>query len=378
MANIRDVARLAKVSISSVSNVLNNRVSQMSTETLLRIEQAIRDLNYRPARSLPSAGDEKNKIFGLLVPSIVNPSFSALAHEVDLAARVFRYRVLLGNSYRQEDEERAFIEDMFSHGVRGIIVAASDIRKTHFIRAAEKGMVIVSYDNHSPDGISNHAHIFDSVSMNNIEAGRLATRHLAERGCKNIFFATETTLTLSRSHKIDGFLSELRQQNLPFQSRIIEGKASSEYGDTEMFELGLILAPRILKLPILPDGIVAINDALGIGLMVGLQAAGIRIPDDISLVGIDNISLSNLSSPALTSVMPPLAEMAQRMVGRLINRIAEPSLPIREYLFTPMLINRKSVRPLTMVIFFIPAIMWIKWRMAKRLMMMIAYLGYRR
>lgn len=77
MANIRDVARLAKVSISSVSNVLNNRVSQMSTETLLRIEQAIRDLNYRPARSLPSAGDEKNKIFGLLVPSIVNPSFSA-------------------------------------------------------------------------------------------------------------------------------------------------------------------------------------------------------------------------------------------------------------------------------------------------------------
>lgn len=346
MANIRDVARLAKVSISSVSNVLNNRISQMSTETLLRIEQAIRDLNYRPVRSLPSVGDEKNKIFGLLVPSIVNPSFSALAHEVDLAARVFRYRVLLGNSYRQEDEERAFIEDMFSHGVRGIIVAASDIRKTHFIRAAEKGMIIVSYDNHSPDGISTHAHIFDSVSMNNIEAGRLATRHLAERSCKNIFFATETTLTLSRSHKIDGFLSELRHQNLPFQSRIIEGKASSEYGDTEMFELGLILAPRILKLPTLPDGIVAINDALGIGLMVGLQAAGIRIPDDISLVGIDNISLSNLSSPALTSVMPPLAEMTQRMVGRLINRIAEPSLPIREYLFTPMLISRKSVRPL--------------------------------
>lgn len=111
MANIRDVARLAKVSISSVSNVLNNRISQMSTETLLRIEQAIRDLNYRSVRNLPSVGDEKNKIFGLLVPSIVNPSFSALAHEVDLAARVFRYRVLLGNSYRQEDEERAFIED---------------------------------------------------------------------------------------------------------------------------------------------------------------------------------------------------------------------------------------------------------------------------
>lgn len=344
MANIRDVARLAGVSISSVSNVLNNRTSQMSQETRLRIEQAMVELNYQPGRTITLPENRQAKIIGLLVPSIVNPSFSALAHEVDLAAQAYRYRVLLGNSYRQEDEECSFIEDMQSHGVRGVIVAASDIRKTHFVRAAEQGMMIVSYDNRFSESISFDTRIFDSVSMDNVKAGSLAAQHLIERGCQSIVFATETTLTLSRSHKIDGFLTLLKSHRLSLQERIIEGKASSEYGDTEMFELGMILAAQILALSPRPDGIVAINDALGIGLMVGLRKAGVSVPQDISIVGIDNISLSGFAEPGLTSVMPPLAEMAQVMVERLIRRINNPGLAPGEFLFPPTLVCRESVK----------------------------------
>lgn len=345
MANIRDVARQAGVSISSVSNVLNNRTDRMSNDTRLRIEQAMNELNYQPARAVVSPNSGQAKIIGLLVPSIVNPSFSALAHEVDAAAKVHRYRVLLSNSYRQEDEECAFIEDMFSHGVRGIIVAASDIRKTHFVRAAEQGMMIVSYDNRFSDSMASDNRLFDSVSMDNVEAGRLAAQHLIEQGCRNILFATEATLTLSRSHKIEGFLAVLRDQCMSVSQRVIEGKASSEYGDTEMFELGLKLAAQVSALMPAPDGIVAINDALGIGLMVGLRTAGIEIPGDISIVGIDNIALSGLAWPGLTSVMPPLAEMAQVMVDRLISRMDDPQLPPEEWLFPPTLVCRQSVRP---------------------------------
>lgn len=344
MANIRDVARLAGVSISSVSNVLNNRISQMSEETRLRIEKAMSELNYQRARVSVSKNSGQAKIIGLLVPSIVNPSFSALAHAVDLSARAYRYRVLLGNSYRQENEESVFIEDMFSHGVRGIIVAASDIRKTHFIRAAEQGMMIVSYDNQFSDSMASDTRVFDSVSMDNIAAGRLAAQHLIDRGCQHIVFATEVALTMGRSHKIDGFLTVLRNHRFPVQHCVIEGKACSEYGDTEMFELGLTLATEILAMTPCPDGIVAINDALGIGLMVGLRTAGVSIPEDVSIVGIDNISLSGLADPGLTSVMPPRAEMAQVMVERLISRINNNALPPDEFLFPPTLICRQSVR----------------------------------
>lgn len=345
MANIRDVARQAGVSISSVSNVLNNRTDRMSNDTRLRIEQAMYALNYQPARAVEPPNGGQAKILGLLVPSIVNPSFSALAHEVDAAAKAHRYRVLFSNSYRQEDEECAFIEDMFSHGVRGIIVAASDIRKTHFVRAAEQGMMIVSYDNRFSDSVASDNRLFDSVSMDNVKAGRVAAQHLIEQGCRNILFATEATLTLSRSHKIEGFLAVLKNQRMSVSQRVIEGKASSEYGDTEMFELGLKLAAQVSALTPHPDGIVAINDALGIGLMVGLRTAGIEIPGDISIVGIDNIALSGLAWPGLTSVMPPLAEMAQVMVDRLISRMDDPQLPPEEWLFPPTLICRQSVRP---------------------------------
>jgi DNA-binding LacI/PurR family transcriptional regulator len=341
MANIRDVARLAGVSISSVSNVLNNRLNQVSSETLQRIEHAMSQLNYRSERKAVAAiNNDQTRIMGLLVPSIVNPSFSALAHEVDLAARAYRYRVLLSNSYRQEREEALFVEDMFSHGVRGIIVAASDIRKTHFVRAAEKGMFIVSYDSQFSDNMASESQI-DSVSMDNIAAGQLATQHLIERGCQNIVFATESTLTIGRNQKIEGFLTALRQHSM--QHRVIECKASNEYGDTEMYELGLAMARDILTLTPRPDGIVAINDALGIGLIMGFRAAGVNVPESISVVGIDNISISSFIEPGLTSVMPPLAEMANIMVERLVSRINNEIPESKELLLSPTLVERGSV-----------------------------------
>ncbi|EIZ90924.1 hypothetical protein SEEN185_19751 [Salmonella enterica subsp. enterica serovar Newport str. CVM 35185] len=283
-------------------------------------------------------------MFGLLVPSIVNPSFSALACEIDLAARQHSYRVLLGNTYRKENEESAFIEDMFAHGVRGIIVAASDIRKTHFVKAAEQGMAIINYDNRLVYNIFSETNFFDSISMDNVEAGRLAASHLIERGCRNIVFVTEASLTMSRSHKMDGFRTVLRNHNLTELNSIVEGKAQGGYGDTEMSELGYALTERILNISPRPDGVVAINDALGIGLLAGFRDAGIDIPGEVSVIGIDNIPLSALTWPAMSSVNPPLNKMASLMIERLLQRIEDPTLPPKEFLFPPSLICRHSVR----------------------------------
>ena len=231
MANIRDVARRAGVSISSVSNVLNNRTQQMREETRQRIVKTMAELNYRPPRCAPPVADSATKMLGLMVPSIVNPSFSALAHELDTAARAFRHRLLLGICCRDAAEASAFIADMFLHGVRGLIVAASDVRKTHFVRAAEQGMTIISYDNRLAESVPPRARYFDSVSMDNVEAGRLAAQHLLDNGCRNIVFATESGLTLGRSHKILGFQSALAQSGTAARGVVIEGRGNQEFGD---------------------------------------------------------------------------------------------------------------------------------------------------
>ncbi|EPJ5399315.1 TPA: hypothetical protein ACIJR7_001123 [Klebsiella aerogenes] len=148
-----------------MSNVLNNRTQQMREETRQRIVKTMAELNYRPARCAPPVADSATKMLGLMVPSIVNPSFSALAHELDTAARAFRHRLLLGICCRDADEESAFIADMFSHGVRGLIVAASDVRKTHFVRAAEQGMTIISYDNRLAESVPPRARYTSIVSQ---------------------------------------------------------------------------------------------------------------------------------------------------------------------------------------------------------------------
>lgn len=133
MANIRDVARLAGVSISSVSNLLNNRSHQMSAQTRERIEQVMATTGYRPARAAALPAPQA-KIIGLLLPSIVNPSFSALAHAVDGAARAHRYRVLLGNAYRQ-NRKRPRLSTICSC----MACAASSWRRATFARPILSG-----------------------------------------------------------------------------------------------------------------------------------------------------------------------------------------------------------------------------------------------
>ncbi|SFC07375.1 LacI family DNA-binding transcriptional regulator [Pragia fontium] len=344
MANIRDVARSAGVSVSSVSNVLNGRTDQMRKETLLRIEAAMVELNYHPNRAAQQLKTGQAKMIGLLVPSIVNPSFAALAREVDLAAKNNHgYRVLLGNTYRQEDEEQAFLNDLMSHGVRGVIVVSSSIEKSHFAEAAQRGLTMVNYDGSSVSGSATNDMLYDSVSMDNRQAGRIAAQYLIDQGCREIAFVTEASRTVSRSHKIEGFLATAAENGLKDHSQVIEGKALTAYGDTEMAELGHHLAQTISRLEKRPNGIVAINDVLAIGLIAGLRSLGVRVPEDISVVGIDNISLSGLIHPALTSVAPPLADMANTMVERLITRLNAPQTNAEEFLFTPTLVIRDSV-----------------------------------
>jgi DNA-binding LacI/PurR family transcriptional regulator len=341
MTTIQDVAREAGVSVSTISNVLNGRTDRMRADTLQRVRAAIDTLDYRPSRAARQLKTGHTPMLGLLVPSIANPMYGYIAREIETAAQErYGHRVVLGNTYRNRDKETGFFDDLLSHGVRGVVVISSLVDEKHFEAAVRRGLVMVSYDRRATPGA---APAIDHVSVDNFEAGRLAAAHLIAAGHRRLAFVTASGQTMSRSEKIRGFMAAADAAGLARSARVIDGSTASEYGDSEMADVGRRLAARIAADRARPTGVVAVNDLLAFGLMAGLRNAGLAVPRDISVVGMDGLFLSALTSPALTTVQLPVPEMAATIVERVFGRLADPRVVPQEFLFSPTLVERDSV-----------------------------------
>jgi DNA-binding LacI/PurR family transcriptional regulator len=343
VSRITDVAQKAGVSTSTVSNVLNGRSDRMAAETLARVEAAIRELKYRPNTSARQLKTGHTPLLGLLVPSMANPMYGFIAREVEtLAQERYGFRIMIGNTYRDAEKEQHFFEDLMAHGVRGVIIISSLVDEQHVEAAAERGLVVVSYDRRATPGMPS---VIDHVTVDSFESSRIATAHLIEQGHRRLAFVTPSGRTMSRNEKINGFLAAAKSAGLEASAQVVEGLPVDEYGDSMMSELGRMQAGLLAKSPDHPTGVIGVNDLLAFGLMAGFRDAGLSVPRDVSVIGIDNVFLSTLMYPAMTSVRVPVPEMAQVMVERVMSRLADASLPTEEFVFAPTLVARDSVAP---------------------------------
>jgi len=341
LSTIQDVARQAGVSTSTVSNVLNGRTDRMGRATLARVEKAILALNYRPNRAAQQLKTGNNPMLGLLVPSIANPMYGYIAREIETVAQEkYGHRVMLGNTYRSKEIETGFFDDLLSHGVRGVIMISSQLDEQHLDLGVQRGLVAVSYDRPATPGASP---ALDHVTVDNAAAARMATEHLISRGHRRLAFATAAGQTMSRREKVKGFLAAAQAAGLADSANVIEGSMQAGYGDSEMADVGRMLAARIAADSRRPTGIVAVNDMMAFGLMAGLRDAGLSVPADVSLVGIDGLFLSALMNPGLTTVRLPVPQMALKLVERVIGRMADPDIKPGEFIFQPDLVERDSV-----------------------------------
>jgi DNA-binding LacI/PurR family transcriptional regulator len=341
VSKIRDVASLAGVSTSTVSNVLNGRANRMAAETLARVEAAIAELKYRPNSTARQLKTGYTPLIGLLVPSMANPMYGFIAREIEtLAQERYGFRIMIGNTYRDKDKELRFFDDLLAHGVRGVIIISSLIDEQHVEAAAERGLVMVSYDRRATPGMTS---IVDHVTVDSFESARIATQHLIDMGHRRLAFVTPAGRTMSRNEKIAGFLSAAKAAGLEASARVVEGTPVDEYGDSMMSEVGRAQAGLLAKLPERPTGVIGVNDLMAFGLMAGFRDAGLAVPEDVSVIGIDNVFLSTLMHPAMTSVRLPVPEMAQVMVERVMARLADPAIATQEFIFQPTLVARDSV-----------------------------------
>jgi DNA-binding LacI/PurR family transcriptional regulator len=341
MVKLIDVASRAGVSIGTVSNVVNGRTQTMGAEILRRVQEAITDLGYQPNRAARFLKTGHTPLIGLLVPSIANPTWGWLSREVELAAQgEFGYRILAGNTDRDPQKEMSFLEDLLSHGIRGVIIVSPLVELGHSKESIKRGLVAVIHDQRSLPGSGLDV---DYVSINHIEAISIAVNHLIENGHQRLAFVTASGKSVSRMDKIEGFLRATTKANLSESSEVIEGIPSARYGDDEFPQLGRAMAEQIAARRIRPTGIVALNDMLAMGLILGFQNCGLRVPEDISVIGMDDLITSAFISPGITSVRSPLREMAKTMVSRIVFRLGNPKEKTHELIFPPRLVVRGSV-----------------------------------
>lgn len=344
MAGLKDVARLAGVSVSTVSNVINGRHQKMSPKTLERVEKAIADLSYTPNAAARQLKSGLARALGLIVPSVANPFWGHVSHLIEKKALEHGYQVLICNGERDPEVEASYVESLYGSSVRGVILGSSPVSFDHLKLPAERGMKIAAFDRQTrgAKGV-----VACSVTVDQEKGSRLATRHLIGLGHRRIGFISGPLGTASRNARLLGMRSELERAGIALDDELLWlGRVAKNFGDSEAAELGRRGIRDLMTLDDPPTAIFAVNDMYAIGACSGAVDLGYRVPDDLSVVGFDDIFLSPIMKPALTTVRQPVEDMAAIIVEKLIGTLEknvggdEPHVSLQ-----PELIVRASTAP---------------------------------
>src|SRR5215472_2977815 len=312
MPTISDVARRAKVTTATVSNVMTQRV-RVSAKTRARVLQAIEELGYRPNLVARGLAQGKTSTLALVVPTISNPFFAEVVEEVERVADQHDYQLLLSMTHQSPEEGKRHLERMASRWVDGFIVMgmAADITDVLSLKESNKEVVLCVW---------NHDLRAQSLPLVDIDfrlAGELATRHLIECGHRRIATIVEEPVQWTRRQ---GFETALAGAGLP---------VTPEYfcqGDSS-FESGYQRTVALLALPQPPTAIFAGNDWMALGAIEAIASQGLSVPHDLAVVGVDDISQAAHAHPPLTTISIPKREMARAATDLLLRRIQGTDLP---------------------------------------------------
>src|SRR5712691_857863 len=314
---IRDVARAANVSISTVSHVLSGK-RPTSGSTKLRVEAVIEQLGYRPNRVAQSLVWRRPFALGLIIPDITNPYFPAFALGAEDRVRDHGYTLMLGNSEYDSNREESYLELVRSQQLAGAIFCLGDEMSPmlpHLQRAVEEGLAVVLV--HSPMAS------VPTVCADNRQGGRLAAQHLLDLGHRAIGIISALPLDEGMADREGGFLDVLREAGL----NVDRSSVPAMYGNHQI-EGGRQAAAELLSH--VPDltAIFVLNDLMALGALEAARAANRRVPTDLSILGFDDIPFAALANPPLTTVGQPIRELGKRAADLLMRVIEEGvSLP---------------------------------------------------
>lgn len=330
-ATIRDVAERAEVSVASVSRVLNG-AGPVTEATRKRVFEAAQALQYVPHSGARSLSTSKTQTIGVILPDLYGEFFSELIRGMDLAARAVGYHLIVSSSHDDAEEASAAIRSMRGR-VDGLIVLSPHLDAAN-LAAGLAGRTPILLMNGGADAGR------PSIIVDNHGGAVLAVEHLVATGRRRIAHIAGPAGNLEAEARLAGYLQAMAQAGLP--TSVVEGAFTQSSGHAAGHEL----ARRDLR----PDAVFAGNDNMAVGAMLALQDAGLRVPEDIAIIGFDDVPIAGLVRPALTTLRIHIAEIGrgalERLV-RLINAAGEAVADTACEIVRPELVVRPSSNPAT-------------------------------
>jgi len=330
MASLREVARLAGVSVATASRVANGGLA-VRPETRERVERAMRQLLYVPPGRRSETG-----LIGILVPELANPIFPALAQAIETRAAPEGLASILCNTREAAFREVDYVHMLLDRRVEGMIFISSEMTNlsgdhSHYARLVEEGARLVF--------VNGALQILDvpSVGVDERAAGEIATQHLIDLGHERIGFVAGPDHYLPTQLKAAGRQAALRAAGLDPDGLTAHADFSADGGGHALAEL--------LDLPEPPTGVICSSDMMAIGALHEAARRGIRVPADLSVVGFDGIDAARWSVPELTTVEQPIAQIADTAVQTLQTLIEQPGRPLPNSYFRPLLRVRATSSP---------------------------------
>lgn len=331
MATIKDVAALAGISYTTVSHVVN-KTRPVSEEVRIKVEAAIKTLDYVPSAVARSLKAKTTATIGLLVPNSLNPYFAELARGIEDYCERNGYCVILCNSDDNPDKQRSYLRVLLEKRIDGLIVASAggDSGLVQGLAGVRTPMVIVDRGLEGVDA--------DLVRIDHEYGAYLATRHLLELGHREIATISGPATTSVAQMRLAGFCRALKDAGLEVPAqRMVESDFTSTGGYNAA-------ATLLESNP--PSAIFAANDMIGIGVLRAAAERNIRVPTELSVIGFDDIQMSRYVYPALTTVGQSILQLGEMAAGVLLRRIAKPDLTIEQRIVTPSIVIRESTAPL--------------------------------
>ncbi len=329
---IKDIGQMLKMNPSTVSRALNAH-PEISKVTQQLVKEAALRLNYQPNKAALSLSKSKTKTIGVIVPNLGYHFFATALQGIEDEATKRGYTIIACQSLEQQDREIKNTIDMLRSGVDGLIVSLAQHTNNfqHFENLQQQNIPIVQFDR-----VANELKNTSKVIVDNTAGAFGAVEHLIKNGCKRIaYIAGPKELVISNRRK-DGYRMALGKYHIPFDDKLI---VHCEFDHQKAKDI----TSKLLKMPNPPDGIFAYSDRLAVGALAAAKQRGMKVPEDIAIVGFNNEPIFSLLNPSLSSVEQPIYEMGKAAANLIIDQIEQGTSFIPQTkVFITKLIKRES------------------------------------
>ncbi|MFZ5916924.1 MAG: LacI family DNA-binding transcriptional regulator [Chloroflexota bacterium] len=308
--SIKDVAQAAGVSHSTVSRALSNS-PLVKVETKARIQRLAQQMGYTPDAIARSLVTQQTRTVGIVVTTIADPFVAEVVQGIEDAAHQRDYSVILASSASEPSRELAAVEMLRTKRVDGLIVTSSRVGALYLAHLERLGVPVVLINNHNEQS----GRYTFSVSVDNQHGGRLATRHLIERGHRRIAYVTGPANHSDDADRLAGYRQALEENNIPYAPELLlSGNGRLDGGAVALHALQRLAAP--------PSAVFCYNDMTAIGLLSAARRSGITIPAHLAVVGFDDIPFAAYVHPSLTTIAQPQHSMGRQAMDMILALLA--------------------------------------------------------